>query len=86
MRLHLSPLNVFTDVGWLAGWLTWRDAPTSIKIKVNKKCNIKFVISVDFIHEVELDVAPIDIGGVVFGRPNMYMRMKYSCEETTSTN
>jgi hypothetical protein len=43
-------------------------------IKVTKKCNIKFVVSVDFIDEVELDVVPLDVCGVVFGSPYMYMR------------
>jgi hypothetical protein len=43
-------------------------------IKVMKQCNIKFVVSVYFIDEVELDVVPIDVCGVVFGSPYMYMR------------
>jgi hypothetical protein len=44
------------------------------KIKLTKQCKIKFVISVDFIDEVELDVVPLDVCGVVFGSPYMYMR------------
>jgi hypothetical protein len=40
-------------------------------IKVTKQCKIKFIISVDFIDEVELDVVPLDICGVVFGIPYM---------------
>jgi hypothetical protein len=51
------------------GWVN-KDA----NIKVTKKCKIKFDISVDFIDEVELDVVPINICGVVFGIPYMYMR------------
>jgi hypothetical protein len=39
-----------------------------------KHCKIKFFISVDFIIEVELDVVPLDVCGVVFGSPYMYMR------------
>ena len=39
-----------------------------------KKCKIKFVISVDFIDEVELDVVPLGVCGVVFGSHYMYMR------------
>jgi uncharacterized protein (UPF0128 family) len=42
--------------------------------KGNKQCKIKFVVSVDFIDEVELDVVPLDVCGVVFGSPYMYMR------------
>jgi hypothetical protein len=44
------------------------------KIKVMKQCNIKFAISFDFIDEVELDVVPLDVCGVVFGSPYMYTR------------
>jgi hypothetical protein len=44
------------------------------KIKIMKQCKIKFVVSVDFIDEVELDVVPLDICGVVFGIPYMYVR------------
>jgi hypothetical protein len=32
------------------------------------------VVSVDFIDEVELDVVPLDVCGVVFRSPYMYMR------------
>jgi hypothetical protein len=44
------------------------------KIKVMKQCKIKFFVSVDFIDEVELDVVPLDVCGVVFGNLYMYMR------------
>jgi hypothetical protein len=43
------------------------------KIKVTKQCDIKFSISVYFTDEVELDVVPLDVCGVVFGSPYMYM-------------
>jgi len=36
-------------------------------------CNIRFFINDDFIDDVELYVVPIDICGVVFGSPYMYM-------------
>ena len=44
-----------------------------VYIRVMKWCKIKFVVSVDFIDEVELDVAPLDVCGVVFGSHYMYM-------------
>jgi hypothetical protein len=44
------------------------------EIKVIKQLKIKFVVSVDFINEVELDVVPLDVRGVVFQSPYMYMR------------
>jgi hypothetical protein len=51
------------------GWVN-KDA----KIKVMKCCKIKFVVSVYFIDEVELDVVPLNACGVVFGNTYMYMR------------
>jgi hypothetical protein len=44
------------------------------KIHVTKQCKIKFVVSVEFIDEVKLDVVPLDVCGVVFGSTYMYMR------------
>jgi len=35
---------------------------------------MKFLASVDFIDEVELDVATLHVRGVVFESPYMYMR------------
>jgi hypothetical protein len=35
---------------------------------------IKYVSIVDFIDEVGLDVVPLDVSGVVFGIPYMYVR------------
>ena len=44
------------------------------KLKITKQHKIRFVISVHFIDEVDLDVIPLDICGVVLGSPYMYMR------------
>jgi hypothetical protein len=44
------------------------------EIKLSKQCKSKFAISVDFIDEAELDIVPLDVCGVVFGSPYMYMR------------
>jgi hypothetical protein len=38
-----------------------------------KQCRIKFSLSDDFIYEVELDIIPIDVCGVVFESSYMYM-------------
>jgi hypothetical protein len=43
-------------------------------VKVRKQCKIKFVVSVDFICEVELCIIPLDVCRVVFGILYMYMR------------
>lgn len=42
------------------------------EIKLTKQCKINFVTRVDFI-DVELDVAPLDVYGIVFGSSYMYM-------------
>ena len=44
------------------------DAP----LQVTKKCILKFAISDKFKDEVELDVVPMDICGIVLGRPYLY--------------
>ena len=49
------------------GWLN-----KSTQIKVTKKCRLKFAITANYIDEVELDVVPIDICGVVLGSPYLY--------------
>jgi hypothetical protein len=43
-------------------------------IKVTKQCKIKFFVSADFIDEVVLYVVPLDVCGVVFEIPRMYMK------------
>ena len=51
------------------GWLN-----KDTKIKVTKQHKIKFSISVEFIDEVELDIVLLDVCGIMFGIPYMYMR------------
>ena len=53
LRNHPSPYPL--------GWVN-----KDVEIKVTKQCKIRFVISVDFIDEIEQDVAPLDVCGVVF--------------------
>jgi hypothetical protein len=45
-----------------------------VEIKVMKQCKIEFSISVDFFDDMELDVLSLDIYGVLFGIPYMYIR------------
>ena len=49
------------------GWLN-----KSTQIKVTKQCGLRFAIIANYIDEVELDVVPIDICGVVLGSPYLY--------------
>lgn len=39
------------------------------KLQVTRKCILRFSITANFIDEVELDVVPLDICGIVFGSP-----------------
>ena len=41
---------------------------------VTKQCRLRFGITVNFVDEVELDVIPLDICGVVLGSPYLYDR------------
>lgn len=40
--------------------------------QVTRKCFFKFEITANFVDEVELDVVPLDISGVVLGSPYLY--------------
>ena len=51
------------------GWLN-----KSTQIKVTKQCRLRFTITTNYIEEVELDVVPVDICGVVLGGPYPYDR------------
>jgi len=42
-------------------------------MKVTKQCRIRFAMSANFIHEVDLDVVPLDVSRVMAGIPYMYM-------------
>jgi hypothetical protein len=75
---NLIATNMFSKIG-----LEVHDHPSpyplvwinkDVEIKVTKQYKIKFAVSFDFIDEVELDVVPLDVGGVVFGISYMYMR------------
>jgi hypothetical protein len=41
-------------------------------LKVTKQCKIIFAITAKFFDEVELDVVPLDICGIVFGSPYLF--------------
>jgi hypothetical protein len=60
LRLEVCDHPIPYPLGWVN-----KDA----KIKVMKQCKIKYSISANFINEVEWDVVPLDVCGVVFGSP-----------------
>jgi len=51
------------------GWV--RD---NAKLNVTKQCRVRFSIASKLIDEVDLDVVPLDIRGIVLGSPYLYDR------------
>jgi hypothetical protein len=49
------------------GWFT-----NDTQLQVTKKCVLKFAITDKFMDEVELDVVPLEICGIVLGSPYLY--------------
>jgi hypothetical protein len=44
------------------------------KLHVIRRCKLRFSITTNYIDEVEFDVIPLDICGIVFGSPYLYDR------------
>jgi hypothetical protein len=44
------------------------------QLQVNRQCVLKFAINSQYIDEVELDVVPLDICGIVLGSPYLFDR------------
>jgi len=61
MKPHLKPYTL--------GWVCDKE-----KLNVTKQCKIKFSITSKLIDEVDLDVVPLDIYGIVLGSPYLYDR------------
>jgi hypothetical protein len=52
-------------LGWICG---------DNNLQVTKQCKIKFAIASNYVDEVELDIVPLDICGIVLGSPYLYDR------------
>ena len=44
------------------------------KLQVTIQCDLKFAITSKFVDEVEFDVVPLDICGIMLGSPYLYDR------------
>ena len=44
------------------------------KLQVTKQCKLRFSIESNFVDEIELDIVPLDIRGIVLGSPYVYDR------------
>jgi hypothetical protein len=58
---HLKPY----PLGWICD---------NAKLQVTRRCKLRFAITANFIDEVELDVIPFVICGIVLGNPYLYDR------------
>jgi hypothetical protein len=45
-----------------------------VELKITKQCKLRFVIIANFIDEVEVNVVPLDVYGLMFGSPYIYMK------------
>jgi hypothetical protein len=66
-KLHL--ITMPHEKPYPLGWVT-----NDTQLQVTKKCVLKFAITNKFMDEVELDVVPLDICGIVLGSPYLYDR------------
>jgi hypothetical protein len=59
------------------GWIC-----DNAKLQVTRRCKLRFAITANFVDEVELDVIPLDIRGIVLGSPYLYDRKAiFHCHE-----
>ncbi len=66
-KLHL--VTTPHEKPYSLGWVT-----NDTQLQVTKKCVLRFAITEKFIDELELDVVPLDICGIVLGSPYLYER------------
>jgi hypothetical protein len=65
LKLETSPHPKSYPLGWIYD---------NAKLQVTRRCKLMFAITANFVDEVELDVIPLDICGIVLGSPYLYDR------------
>jgi hypothetical protein len=65
LKLETIPHPKPYPLGWICD---------NAKLQVTRRCKLRFAITANFIDEVELDVIPLDICGIVLGSPYLYDR------------
>jgi hypothetical protein len=65
LKLETTPHPKPYPLGWICD---------NAKLHVTRRCKLRFSITAKFIDEVELDVIPLDICGIVLGSPYLYDR------------
>jgi hypothetical protein len=73
LKLETIPHPKPYPLGWICD---------NAKLRVTRRCKLRFAITTNFIDEVELDVIPLDICGIVLGSPYVYDRKAiFHCHE-----
>jgi hypothetical protein len=65
LGLETKPHPKPSPLGWIC---------VDNNLQVTKQCKIKFAITSNYVDEVELDIVPLDICGIVLGSPYFYDR------------
>eukprot|EP00253_Pinus_taeda_P034004 PITA_34004 len=65
LNLEIVPPHKPYPLGWIVN---------NENLQVTRKCLFKFAITEKFIDEVELDVVPLDLPGIILGSPYLYYR------------
>jgi hypothetical protein len=65
LKLEAIPHPKPYPLGWICD---------NAKLQVTRRCKLRFAITAHFFDEVELDVIPLDICGIVLGSPYLYDR------------
>jgi hypothetical protein len=65
LKLETTPHTKPYPLGWICD---------NSKLHVTRRCKLRFSITANFIDEVELDVIPLDICGIVLGSTYLYDR------------
>ena len=63
LNLETVPHHKPYPLGWIVN---------NANLQVTRKCIFKFAITANFVDEVELDVVPLDISGIILGSPYLY--------------
>jgi hypothetical protein len=65
LGLETNPHPKPYPLGWICG---------DNNLQVTKQCKIKFAITSNYVDELEIDIVPLDICGIVLGSPYLYYR------------
>lgn len=65
LKLETVPHHKPYPLGWIV---------KGANLQVSRKCIFRFAITANFVDEVDLDVVPLDIFGIILGSPYLYDR------------